>query len=168
MTNWPEDEPITYLGLNSVNYEASGQTSIKEDTFPPRAPWLLTLNGVVYDTIARMSNRIFTEEQDWEQSVREWKSQILDIVEYSTAEDTADVFWRTLLRDRSLRDRKRLIVEDIEVHRWLFRAWCEGLENKNEASGAEQLPTTASSGLTTSDPYGGLMEFVAQILLLRD
>jgi len=81
----------------------------------------------VYDTIARIPDGISANEPDWELVVREWKSQTIGIVDYPTGEDAIDVCWRTLLRDQSFRDEKRLIDEDIEDHRRLFglgsKAW---------------------------------------------
>lgn len=89
---------MTYLGVTSAEYKTSGESSVKEDVFSLKVPWLLTLDGIVYDNIVCLSDRMLINEPDWELIVREWKTQTLSIADYPTGKDTTEVYWRTLLR----------------------------------------------------------------------
>jgi Heterokaryon incompatibility protein (HET) len=120
----PFTHQMTYLGLASCSYRASGpDAEIDMDIFDIKFPWLLKLNAILFDTITDTSPRIDLEKKEWKSVVHDWKEEFCLRTEYATNENSIDVFWRTITGDRSLGSQRRLTAAELDHLPAIMSSW---------------------------------------------
>jgi hypothetical protein len=123
--------PAPHQKAGTLHYSASGNTKIDTTIFSNPNLKILTLHGVIFDTIVSIEPSYSDRDMSaWQSLVRSWKPKNLEQSNYPTGEEPVQAYVRTLFRDMSRHSsampKYRLPATQINSHILLFNTWSTG------------------------------------------
>ncbi|KAH0551486.1 hypothetical protein GP486_007299, partial [Trichoglossum hirsutum] len=155
--DWSTDRRFAWCQFRhrqKILFSAGGKDRL-EPLPPISASGILTIEGILWDQLSKVSDGISFFKEDLSQvelrkAFQLWEPSGLESMTYPTKEDILDVYWQTLLGGFDVFEGKRLDPENFATYQEQFLVW----------SGRKQsdysLSTSGAAASSTDSPFEDL------------